>query len=109
MSNSRNNVSVYTFDCHREVQREVFQISIVVLQENEAVIQIRVERGEIVQERLFAEPLWYYILTHLASEVSGETHLRQKEPSKPHVYQYALVHRFPQNTTDETIPVQAMG
>ena len=40
-----------------EVQRKLFGVSRVMLEEDETVIKVGVERGEIIQKRLLAEPL----------------------------------------------------
>lgn len=42
---------------HRERERELLGVARVVLQEDEPLVQLRVERREVVEEALLAEPL----------------------------------------------------
>jgi hypothetical protein len=47
-----------TFDGDSKVEGKVLRVPGVVLQEDKAVVKLGVERGEIVQEALLAQPLW---------------------------------------------------
>ena len=43
-------------DC--KIQRQIFQITVIVLQENQAVVELWIKWGKIIQETLAAEPLY---------------------------------------------------
>ena len=46
-----------TFASDGEVERQIFGITIIVLQEDEPLVQFRIQRSKIVQEALLAKPL----------------------------------------------------
>jgi len=43
-----------TLDSNSEIQRQIFKIAFIMLEENEALVKLRIERGKVVQEALLA-------------------------------------------------------
>ena len=99
-----------TFNSNGEVERKVFRIAGVVLQENESLVKVGIERRKVVQKALLlAEPLQRGLSwSDHDNVIHGRTHLREKEAGEPDIHQDALVHRLAEDPTNETIPVKAM-
>ena len=94
-----------------EVEGEVLGVAGVVLEEDETLVELGVERREIVQPALLSKPLREKTLgvSLLPSTVCDtSTYLGQKESCEGDVDEDALVQSLPQYPTDEAIPRQVV-
>lgn len=61
-----------TIDSYGEIQREIFHIPLVVLQEDEAIVKIQVQGLEVVKERLFSQPLQPSSVVQSVTNMAGK-------------------------------------
>jgi hypothetical protein len=96
-----------TFDGDSEVQRQIFQVAGVVLEEDEPLVEGRVQRSEIIQEALSAKPLKLDVQLRLDGTPT-KTDLSQEERRERYLNEDTIVHSLAQDPSDEPVPVQAM-